>query len=215
MPFGGEVDLRHCHYQVLQHDEGGEGIRELWVVLRDKWRQQAKPGATQSSFDVQPYEQLERVCRKQVLDELADDIYYEMRSIAHRFETRIFFRMWDWIECRLFGWGVKPLRMVGQFVIFWAIGTCVFWLPETQTALEVNSSPPVHPSFYTAMIISLRNLVPGLGELKTLGLGSAWPNPVAAICTILQHLVGWMLLALLAKRFFAGLSRAVTETAEE
>ena len=215
MPFGGDVDMRQCRYRALGHDEGVAGIEKIWRTLRDRWRQRLKEESAKAGFEVQPYEQFEKVCRKQGLDDLADEIYYELRTVQHGFETRKVFLAWDWMECWLFGWGVKPLRMVGRFVMFWAVGTLIFCLPRTQAALETNGILPAHSRFYAAPLISLCNLVPGLGELRTLQAGPNWLSPIAAICVILQHLLGWMLLALIARRFFGGLSRAGGDAAGE
>lgn len=215
MPFQGAVNMRLCRYQMVQNSDGPQGLTTLWNALRDKWRHEVT-GTKEDKFDVQSYEQLETVCRKQRLDELADEVYYESRSIQNRFEKRPVFRIWDHLECWLFGWGVRPLRMIGQFILFWIAGTLVFCLPGTLASVDQSyATPAINERLYSAGVISLSNLVPGLGELKTLGVGPDWLNPCAAICTIVQHLFGWMLVALLAKRFFAGLSRSGDGQEEE
>jgi hypothetical protein len=96
--------------------------------------------------------------------------------------------------------------MIGWFVGLWLLGTAVLLLPNAlQKGKEAEPVPP--PRLYSAPLLSLQNMVPGVMDGDALNIHPNYGHLVVVIVVILQHLAGWVFIALLARRFFAGLSR--------
>jgi hypothetical protein len=189
LSFLGKLLLDGCTYQRLVHD----GIEP--EIL---WRQFHKSlgSVDTATFQRQPYLEFERVCRGAGKDKLADQVYFDLRAADGRLEHRWIFRLWNWTERLVFGYGVRPLRLIATFLIAWIGGALVFGLLHGSVDME-------HGKLDVAE--SLRNLVPGLDKLIKIERPSS--GVLETGVSILQYVLGWALLALLAHRFFKGLKR--------
>ena len=94
--------------------------------------------------------------------------------------------------------------MIVWIILFWLVGIIVFYRPLALVPSEANVPPRVI-TVYAAAVASLANLVPSMGEMKSFGMVPNWRDPVTASWVFLQKGVGWIFIALLARRFFAGL----------
>ena len=121
--FGGPVDLRNFRYDTMT------------VAWRDL--------LSQTSYDRQPYAQMEKALRTVGHDEMADEVY-----LARRIEEgkRLSGDPIRWVLDRLFylaaGYGVRPLRLLTLCGVLLALGTLMFSRPGTVTLKESKTTPP-------------------------------------------------------------------------
>lgn len=201
LPFRGKIDLRGCTYQQISC---ADGLEKFWELLSPRLREQALDKKFDYDFEVQPYTQLEKVCRNEGANKLGDAIYYERRKMNSNFEKRLIFKAWDRFERYVFGYGVKPEWMIGWFIVLWILGAVVFSFPQAMKPTSPVGSGAL-PSLYYALFTSLGNLIPGKSYFTSTYWAPNLDNLPVMIWAIFQHLAGWVLLALLARRFFAGL----------
>jgi hypothetical protein len=191
--FLGGLTLAGCNYQRIQCP-AALGLEKLWRALRANLerREQTRKAL---DFDRKPYLRFEEFCRSVGENELADRVYFDLRRREEQRESRWLHRGWAFFERMLFGYGVRPLRMLLWTIGFWVAGAVVF-------ALAAGMRPALDPLF-DAMRWSLFNLTPGISSIMKQDPRTGW----LVIVALVQTVAGWALLALLAHRFFKGLKR--------
>lgn len=178
--------------------EGAEfrtGVADLWLAIRKSLEGPENDGRNREDFDKQPYLELEQFCRQAGNNGLADTVYFDLRKKERETESRFLFQIWDWFERGVFGYGVKPVRMLCWFSLA-LIGGALILSAAAGTKLTPDQ-------FARAMVASFGNLVPGLEDFLKPDLSTRGGVGIA----VFQRVIGWALLALLAHRFFKGLKK--------
>jgi hypothetical protein len=198
MPFSGLVSFRGCTYQRVSFPGGSAGF---WRMLSENLRRQGE-----QQFDRQPYLEFEKFCRMSGEGEIADEVYFEMCKRESWLEKRPLYRILDIFYRVVFGYGVRPGRWIGWIIGLWGWGAAMFSLPGMMKLGAGGATEGAGGRFLPQMFLSVSNLVPGADKLMSKYSELLNQEALAAVgVAMIQRAAGWVLLALLAKRFFAGL----------
>jgi uncharacterized protein YjbI with pentapeptide repeats len=170
-------------------------------MLPGSWEEQLKkPGGiydwvTASHFDSQNYRQLESYFKRCGYEDLADDVYIDMkrvensgRNVISRWAIGV---LWDGMA----GYGRKPYRIFLGGAFFFLLGMALFkteYVEGGERLLKIRRSHRL----VSQAFISLDHLLPGL-DLGFVGKWNFGNMPLSRICYFIGHrLMGYVLLSI-------------------
>lgn len=116
------------------------------------WSQYVEYPPTEAAYRPQPYQQLARVWRAAGHLKSADDITFDKLKLEKvrlcRPDLPLFAKVWHFTKHLAallfvqipFGFGLKPWRATGAFVVFWALGMLAIWSLSAADVLKVDAS---------------------------------------------------------------------------
>ncbi len=205
------LDLRHASTSVLADKSANwealgdlfldgftyeriDGLQPCDAKSRIEWIKRSQPGR----FTPQPYEQLAKVFRENGFEEDARDVliaknksYIKNAPVSRRAKLRR--RIFGWI----LGYGYRPWKAVWWLLVFWGIGTGLFWLGRCVEVIQPTRSE-LYPEFI-APVYSLDIFIP----LINLHQATYWLPDAQNLWGILlwiylcvHVLLGWILMTM-------------------